>query len=135
MLAGVSGSRVLVVGAAVLDGGRLLATRRTAPPALAGRWELPGGKVEHGEEPVDALLRKVEEELGCTVELVAWLPGRTPISERYELAVAVVRLVAGDPPPREHDAVAWLGPDALDDVDWLEPDRPFLAALRERMAP
>ena len=55
--------RIVVVGAALLDDGRLLAARRSAPPELAGRWELPGGKVEPGETPEKALVRELHEEL------------------------------------------------------------------------
>ncbi len=123
----------MVVGAALLRGGRVLAARRTAPPAAAGRWELPGGKVEPGEDPAAALVREIGEELGCTVAVLDWLEGEVPIGEHHLLRVAVVRLVSGEPQPREHDRVRWLGPDALDDVDWLEPDRPFLDGLRRRM--
>ena len=55
---------------------------------------------------------------------------------QYELSVAVARLVDGTPTPHEHDRVRWLAADELDDVDWLEPDRPFLAELRgENAAP
>ena len=47
----------------------------------------------------------------------------------HRLTVAVVRIVEGEPVPHEHDAVRWLAADELEDVDWLEPDRPFLAEL------
>jgi mutator protein MutT len=126
-----------VVGAAVLRGGRVLAARRTAPPAAAGRWELPGGKVEPGEAPEAAVVREVAEELGCTVEVTGWLAGATAIGETHVLRVALARLVSDEPEPREHDRVRWLGPDELDDVDWMDPDRPFLAELRRvlRAAP
>ncbi len=120
------------MGAAVLRDRTVLAARRTAPPEAAGRWELPGGKVEPGERPEDALVREVHEELGCAIEVVAWLPGEVPIGERQLLRVAVARLVDGEPAPTEHDAVRWLTADALDEVDWLEPDRPFLDFLRSR---
>lgn len=122
-----------VVGAAIVRDGRVLAARRTAPPATAGRWELPGGKVEPGETPDEALVREVREELGCTIAVVGWLPGEVPVGERHVLTVAVVDLVAGEPEPHEHDAVRWLAADELEDVDWLEPDRPFLAHLRTRL--
>ena len=125
--------RRAVVGAAVLRHGLVLAARRTTPPAAAGRWEFPGGKVEPGESSASALVREVREELGCEVEVTGWLTGVVPVGERHELTVALVRLVAGEPAPTEHDRIRWLGPDELDDVDWLEPDRPFLAGLRERM--
>ncbi|WP_457206781.1 (deoxy)nucleoside triphosphate pyrophosphohydrolase [Nocardioides sp. P5_C9_2] len=121
--------RVPVVGAAILRDGRVLAARRTTPPEAAGRWELPGGKVEPGETADSALVREVAEELGCTVVVTAWLPGAAAIGETHELRVATADLVDGEPEPTEHDLLRWLGADELDDVDWLEPDRPFLAAL------
>jgi len=122
-----------VVGAAVLRGGRVLAARRTRPEVAAGRWELPGGKVEPDEDPEAALLREVAEELGCSIEVTGWLPGRTRISDDLVLVVASARLVAGEPTPEpgEHDAVRWLAGAELGDVDWLDSDRPFLAAVRE----
>jgi 8-oxo-dGTP diphosphatase len=131
-MAGVS-QRRSVVGAAVLRGGRVLAARRTAPAAAAGRWEFPGGKVEPGETPEAALVREVREELGCLVGVDGWLRGTVPVGDHHALAIAVVRLVDGEPEPVEHDRVCWLGPDELGAVDWLEPDRPFLAELRQRM--
>jgi 8-oxo-dGTP diphosphatase len=123
-----------VVGAAIVRRGRVLAARRTSPPEAAGRWELPGGKVEPGETPEQALVREIAEELGCTVAVRAWLAGAVPIGTAHVLRVAVVRLVDGEPEPTEHDGVRWLAADELDAVDWLEPDRPFLAELRERLA-
>ncbi|QBR93681.1 (deoxy)nucleoside triphosphate pyrophosphohydrolase [Nocardioides euryhalodurans] len=127
------GERAVVVGAAILRDGRLLAARRTAPPATAGRWELPGGKVEPGETRAEALVREVAEELGCRIEVTGWLDGAAPVGDRHELVVALARLRSGEPAPTEHDQVRWLTATELDTVDWLEPDRPFLAGLRDRM--
>lgn len=122
---------LLVVGAAVVRDGTLLAARRTTPPEAAGRWELPGGKVEVGEDPADALVREVAEELGCDVAVDRWLEGEQPIGSTHVLRAALCRLVDGEPRPGpDHDAVRWLGPGLLEDVDWLEPDRPFLPAIR-----
>jgi 8-oxo-dGTP diphosphatase len=121
--------RALVVGAAILRDGRLLACRRTSPPETAGRWELPGGKVEDGETPDAALVREVREELGCEVVVIGWLDVEAPIGEGHVLRVAMCDLVAGEPEPAEHDAVRWLRPHELDEVDWLDPDRPFLASV------
>lgn len=118
-----------VVGAALLRDGRVLAARRTSPPATAGRWEFPGGKVDPGESPEQALVREIAEELGCTIEVTGWLAGTEPIGGAYELTVATARIVDGEPAPHEHDLVRWLARDELDDVDWLEGDRPFLAEL------
>lgn len=109
--------------------GRVLAARRTFPAEAAGRWELPGGKVEPGETREDALVREVAEELGCTIAVTAWLPGEVPVGERHVLAVATATLLAGEPRPHEHDRIRWLAADELGEVDWLEPDRPFLPHL------
>jgi len=119
----------VVVGAAIVRGDRVLACRRTAPAPAAGRWELPGGKVEPGETPEEALVREVREELGCAVAVTGWLPETAPISEVLVLRVAVAQLVDGEPQPVEHDQIRWLSSDELDDVDWLDPDRPFLPAI------
>jgi 8-oxo-dGTP diphosphatase len=120
----------VVVGAAVVRDGRLLAARRTAPPEAAGRWELPGGKVDPGESPDDALVREVDEELGCRVAVVRWLDGEQPIGDIHVLRVALCRPVEGEPVAgSDHDELRWLAPDEVDAVDWLEPDRPFLTPV------
>jgi len=108
----------------------VLACRRTAPPEAAGRWELPGGKVEPAEAPEDALVREIGEELGCVIQLVSWLDGEAPIGDSHVLRAALARITAGEPRPREHDLIRWLASDELEQVDWLEPDRPFLDAVR-----
>lgn len=119
----------LVVAAAVIRSGTVLAARRTAPAVAAGRWELPGGKVDPGEDAAAAVTREVREELGCVVRVTGWLAGRSPIGSTLELAVATAVLVAGEPQAAEHDAVRWLRAAELADIDWLEPDRPFLDEL------
>ncbi len=122
-----------VVGAAIIRDGRVLAARRTAPPETAGRWELPGGKVEPDEHPDTALVREIAEELGLTITVNSWLPDAVEISTAYQLRVAVCATGAEEALPTEHDLVRWLAADELDDVDWLEPDRPFLASVREAL--
>jgi len=121
---------VVVVGAAIVRDERVLACRRTAPPAAAGRWELPGGKVEPGESPEVALVRELREELGCHAVVSRWLTGEAAITDGLVLRIALATLVEGEPDPIEHDAVRWLSAHELDDVDWLEPDRPFLEEIR-----
>lgn len=123
----------LVVGVAVVRRGRVLAARRTRPAPSRGRWELPGGKVEPGEQPDEAAVREVREELGCQVAVTGRLAGEQPVGHRLALQVLLAELVDGEPVPREHDALRWLGPEELEDVDWLAPDRPFLAELRDRL--
>ena len=124
-------ARQVVVGAAIVRGGRVLAARRTAPASAAGRWEFPGGKVEPGESDAESLVREVEEELGVRITVTQWLGGAEPIGERYLLQVAVASLDGGEPAPTEHDQVRWLAADELEDVDWLDGDRPFLTELSQ----
>jgi len=133
-MARVLSPQVLVMGAAIIDGGRVLAARRTTPEHARGLWEFPGGKVEPDEDPDVAIVREIREELGCEVAVVGHLEGEQPVKDGYTLRVAVVTLLSGEPVPHEHDAIRWLGAGELDLVTWLEPDVPFLDELRDRLA-
>ena len=127
--------RTLVVAAALLKDGRVLAARRTDP---AGKWEFPGGKCEPGEEPSEALRRELTEELGLRVvigpEIVA--PGGVwPINDRLVMRIWYATPL-GEPVARtqgsgrlEHDALAWLTPDELPGLDWLPADVPIAARI------
>lgn len=128
----------LVVGAAIVVEGRLLTARRTEPPALAGGWELAGGKVDPGELPESALVREIREELGVDVvlgpQVIGPLDGDWPLGESYHLRVWLVDIV-GDAQPlpiEAHDAIAWLSEDEFDSVRWLDGDvDPAYAALKQ----
>jgi ADP-ribose pyrophosphatase len=131
-----------VVGAAIVDDltrpTTVLSGRRTEPPALAGGWELPGGKVEPGEQPQDALLREIREELGVEIELGAQVEGPSaggwPLGDRYVMQVWLARVTAGEPRPLEdHDQLRVLTKAKLYDVSWLPADLPILAALAALM--
>ncbi|MFI0261587.1 (deoxy)nucleoside triphosphate pyrophosphohydrolase [Streptomyces sp. NPDC017056] len=124
----------VVVGGAVLDRGRLLAARRSAPAALAGRWELPGGKVEPGETPEEALTRELREELGIEAEPLERIPGEWALRPGLVLRVWTARLVSGEPRAlQDHDALRWLAPDQEHEVDWLDQDRPAVAEAMRRL--
>lgn len=128
-----------VVGAAVVDDldrpTRLLAARRTEPPALAGGWEFPGGKVDPGESPEEALHRELREELGVDVALGKRVPGpleggRWPLGESWAMTVWFAAVTSGEPAPIEdHDELRWLGADELYVVSWLPADLPIVDAI------
>jgi 8-oxo-dGTP diphosphatase len=119
----------LVVGAAIHDAsGRLLAAQRSRPPQYAGLWEFPGGKVEPGETPQAALVRECREELGIEIEVGA-LVGEVDIAIG-RLAVYRCLLLSGTPTADEHSELRWLTPDQLDDVPWIDADRPLVDRLR-----
>ncbi|MET8911297.1 (deoxy)nucleoside triphosphate pyrophosphohydrolase [Micromonospora sp. NPDC004551] len=126
----------MVVGAAIIVDGRVLACERSAPPEVAGRWEFPGGKVEPGETETDALIRECAEELGVRVEIGARLGRDVPMAHgRSVLRVYVARLLDGEQPKAlEHSDLRWLAAAELDTVPWLPADVPIVAALRPLLA-
>ena len=123
---------VCVVGAAILDGDRLLAARRVEPPELAGGWELPGGKVDPGETDEQALLRECHEELGVQIRLLDRVGGDWPMGTTAMLRVWTAEVVEGTPQPLEdHSELRWLEPSEWYDVEWLAADLPVVRALEQ----
>ena len=123
---------VCVVGAAILDGDRLLAARRLEPPELAGGWELPGGKVDPGETDEQALLRECHEELGVVIRLLDRVGGDWPMGTTALLRVWTAEVVEGIPMPLEdHSELRWLEPSQWYDVEWLAADLPVVRALEQ----
>jgi 8-oxo-dGTP diphosphatase len=129
-------SRKVIVAAAIITDGRVLACERSAPPEVAGRWEFPGGKVEPGETDEQALARECVEELGVRVEVGDRIGPDVPLAHgRAVLRVFAVQLIGGDVPRNlEHTAMRWLSADQLDTVPWLPADKPIVAALPPLLA-
>jgi len=136
--------RRLVVAAAIVDDlgapRQLLAARRTRPLHLAGRWEFPGGKVDPGETPEEALHRELHEELGVRVELgdeiVGPEHGTWAITDRHVMRLWFARIVEGEPEPLvEHDELAWLTTGEWLSVPWLDADVHIVEELTRQAAP
>lgn len=124
-------TQIVVAGALIRDA-KVLVAQRVRPPELAGRWELPGGKVGPGETERDALARELAEELGLGVGDVA-VGGRLGddivVDGGFTLRAYRVRLVRGEPDARDHRAVRWITAAELHDLDWVPADRGWLADL------
>lgn len=138
-----SSEPTLVVAVALVDDldvpRHLLAARRRRPMNLAGRWEFPGGKVDPGETPVEALHREISEELGVRIALGEEVHSPEPdgwrISARYRMRLWTATVEHGEPAPLvEHDEVRWLGPGQWLDVPWLDADVPIVEHLQVRVS-
>ncbi len=126
----------IVVAGAVIHGSTVLVAQRVRPPELAGRWELPGGKVAPGETERHALARELAEELGLEVGDVAVgdrLGADIALDDRMTLRAYRVRLLRGEPHPRDHRALRWVTAAEVHDVDWVPADRGWLEDLAKAL--
>lgn len=130
---------LVVAAAVIIEDGRVLLTQRKSGAHLAGAWEFPGGKVEAGEDPRDALARELREELGIEAEAGEVLD---VTFHRYEEAQKAVLLLffeasrrRGSPEPRAIDvaAFAWATQADLDPARFPPADVAVLAKVRERL--
>lgn len=129
-------SNQVVVAGAIISAGTVLVAQRVRPPELAGRWELPGGKVAPGETEPAALTRELAEELGLEVDDVAVgerLGGDVRLNDTTTLRAYRVHLIRGEPHPHDHRALRWVTAAELHDVDWVPADRAWLAQLVEAL--
>ncbi len=131
--------RTIVVAAAVIiEQGRVLLGQRKAGAHLAGAWEFPGGKAEPGEDPRDALVRELDEELGIDVrvgEIVDVAFHRYEEAEKAVLLLVYEATRVGTREPRAVDvaAFAWAGPGELDPARFPPADVEVLKKVRARL--
>lgn len=126
----------LVVACALVDeDNRVLVARRPEGRHMGGLWEFPGGKVEPGELPEEALIRELGEELGIDVAESCLAP-LTFASHGYDefhllMPLYVCRQWHGEVEARDGQELAWVRPNRLGDYDMPPADEPLKAALRD----
>src|SRR5262249_19793204 len=129
---------LLVVAAAMLDSeGRVLLAQRPQHKQLGGLWEFPGGKLEAGEAPEDALIRELKEELDVTVEPDALEPyafaSHTYTDFHLLMPLYVVTRWNGEPKPHDAQALAWARPQELRNYAMPPADVVLVDRLLERV--
>lgn len=120
-----------VVGAVIVANGKVMCAQRGLNASLSGMWEFPGGKIEKGESPRQALEREIAEELRCGITI-----GDEITTTRHEYDFALVtlttfycQLLTGVPELTEHQAVRWLRAADLSGLDWAPADIPAVQLI------
>lgn len=123
---------IKVVGAILIKEGRILCAQRGGEKSLPYLWEFPGGKIEQGETPHQALIRELSEELLIEVELETTI--FDAVSYEYDFGVVnlstiIGNLKSGEPVLTEHQEIRWLSPEELFEVEWSPADIPIVKQL------
>ena len=126
-------AQIEVVGAVLVRDGTVLAAQRGPSMALAGHWEFPGGKIEAGESPQEALVRELREELLCTATIGEHVE---TTSYQYDFGVVTLTtyfatLTAGEPRATEHSELRWIPAADLHSVEWAPADIPAVERVVE----
>ena len=125
---------VHVVAAVIRDGNRVFATQRGYGEYKDG-WEFPGGKIEAGETPQDALRREIREELDTEITVGERLAAVEYAYPQFHLSMQCFwcEILEGRPVLKEHEAARWLDVESLDSVAWLPADRTVIERIRTQL--
>lgn len=124
-----------VAAAIIIENGFVFTTQRGYGP-FKGQWEFPGGKIEPGETPQQALLREIQEELSITVEIQEHIQTVEWDYPDFHLKMHCYccSILSGEIRLSEHLAAQWIDRDQLETLDWLPADRQLLERVEEYMA-
>ncbi|HWZ81323.1 MAG TPA: (deoxy)nucleoside triphosphate pyrophosphohydrolase [Terriglobales bacterium] len=121
-----------VVAALIVKDGKILACQRTRHQVMPLKWEFPGGKIEDGEQPRDAMRRELQEELGIEAVVgdeVSRVVHEYPGGGSVELRFYVVRSYKGEIENRIFKEIRWVNRAGLGKLDFLEADVTVLKDL------
>ena len=126
--------RIIEVVAAIIhdEEGRIFATQRGYGPMKDG-WEFPGGKMESGETPEEALKREIWEELETRIEVEQLFETIDYDYPDFHLTMHcyICKVESGKLTLKEHEAARWLTKEQLSSIDWLPADRSIISQLAE----
>ncbi|MEH7536720.1 (deoxy)nucleoside triphosphate pyrophosphohydrolase [Bacillus toyonensis] len=124
--------KISVVGAVILNNDNyVLCALRSPNMSLPNYWEFPGGKINKGEHPRDALVREIKEELDCLITVEEQLKA---VEHEYEniivqLVTYKARIKSGIPKALEHSELRWISIDHLKELNWAPADIPTVEVL------
>ena len=121
---------IRVVAAIIIDDGKVFATQRGYGD-FKGGWEFPGGKIDVGETPEEALVREIKEELDTVVEVNELLDTVEYDYPNFHLSMDcfICSIKSGDLVLKEHEAATWLAKENLYSVDWLPADQGLIPQI------
>ena len=125
---------VKVVAAIIIHENKIFATQRGYGEFKDG-WEFPGGKIEPGETPQEALAREIKEELDIEIKVKDFLETVEYDYPGFHLSMDCFfcTIKSGELVLKEHEAAKWLTVETLDSVDWLPADQGLVEGIREYM--
>ena len=124
---------IQVVAAIFTNGEKVLAMRRAPHKPLPGKWEFPGGKIEPGELPEQALIREIKEELDVEITSLELFDHSATILPGWEVELSCFKVRADRFPEQstDHDELIWLEKEKLHSLDWSDADLPAVEKLQK----